>query len=177
MIAAGRLAGPWQRAIHEFKYGSRPQLAKTLAQPLGAAATARVQLDTLVAIPLHTGRQRERGFNQSERLARELAPVLRCRLAGGLRRVRATVAQVGLDEGARRANMAGAFRWQGPPPEGRVALVDDVYTTGATIEAGAAALAHAGVRISAILVLAVRTGSSPISPVQTLVAGPVTTPG
>jgi predicted amidophosphoribosyltransferase len=75
---------------------------------------------------------------------------------GGLTRVRATPAQVGLSQGERRANLAGAFRWTAaqPPPRG-LGLVDDVCTTGATLTAAAQAVAEAGGSIGAFLVLAV----------------------
>jgi predicted amidophosphoribosyltransferase len=168
MIAASRLEGPWQRAIHEFKYRPRPHLAAALAGPLAAAVTAeRLGLEALTFVPLHPSRLRQRGFNQSERLARAVARRLDCRLDGGLRRVRATEPQVGLDQAARRANMAGAFQWEGPPPDGRLGLVDDVYTTGATIEAAVAGLEASGGQLAAILVLAVREGAG-VPAAQTL---------
>ena len=177
LIAAGRLEGPWQRALHEFKYRPRPQLAGALAAPLAAAAgRGGLRLDALAAVPLHPLRERERGFNQAERLARVLAPELGCRLTGGLRRVRATPPQVRLDEAARRANVAGAFRWEGPAPTGRLGLVDDVVTTGATLEAAAAAVEAAGGRVSAVLVLAVRSGGRHPG-AQTFLPAAVTSPG
>lgn len=177
LIAAGRLEGPWQRAVHEFKYRPRPQLAGVLAQPLAAAAArAGLRLDALAAVPLHPLRERERGFNQAERLARVLTAALGCRLSGGLRRVRATPPQVRLCEAARRANVAGAFRWDGPPPPHRLGLVDDVATTGATLEAAEAAVEAAGGRVSAVLVLAVRSGGPHLG-AQTFLPAAVTSPG
>jgi ComF family protein len=100
----------------------------------------------LVAVPLHPRRQRARGYNQSELLAREL----RSRLGlvaprGRLRRLRDTPPQVGLDRPHRRENVAGAFGWHGPPLSGgEIVVVDDVATTGATLESCAAALRAAG---------------------------------
>src|SRR5207249_721407 len=99
---------------------------------------------------------RERGFNQSEGVARCLASSLGVSLCGGLRRVRATAPQVGMSEAQRRANLQGAFRWDGPAPPARLGLVDDVLTTGATLLAAEAALEAAGGRVGAVLVLAVR---------------------
>lgn len=103
----------------------------------------------LVPVPLHPRRRRRRGYNQSELLARELARRLptieRTTAPGRLRRVRDTPSQVGLDRFQRRANVAGAFRWEGPSLAGRpVLLVDDVATTGATLQACAAALEAGG---------------------------------
>jgi len=157
LVAAGRLEGPLQQAIHTYKYRPRPQLASSLAQPLHRAiVTADVSLPALTFVPLHPQRRRERGFNQAERLAAELSGALGVPVLDGLTRVRATPAQVGLSQGERRANLAGAFRWTAaqPPPLG-LGLVDDVCTTGATLMAAAQAVAEAGGSIGVFLVLAV----------------------
>jgi ComF family protein len=157
LVAAGRLEGPLQHAIHTYKYRPRPRLASSLAQPLRRAIVAAdVSLPALTFVPLHPQRRRERGFNQAERLAAELSRALGVPVLGGLTRVRATPAQVGLSQGERRANLAGAFRWTAaqPPPRG-LGLVDDVCTTGATLTAAAQAVAEAGGSIGAFLVLAV----------------------
>ena len=170
LVAAGRLTGPLQRAIHTYKYRPRPQLAGRLAEPLSRAAVAAgVTLPALTFVPLHPERQRERGFNQAERLAGRLAASLRVPVVGGLSRLRPTPAQVGLGQAERQVNVAGAFRWTSvePPPEG-LGLVDDVCTTGATLGAVARVVAEAGGSIGAFLVLAVA---------QTLPAPPVTRPG
>jgi ComF family protein len=170
LLAAGRLEGPLQRAIHSYKYGPRPQLAIPLAQPLREAVLrSGLSLPALSFVPLHPGRRRERGFNQAERLAAQLAPALGAPLLSGLSRVRATPAQVGLSQAERRANLVSAFRWTAaqPPPAG-LGLVDDVCTTGATLAAAAQAVAEAGGSIGAFLVLAVP---------QTLPATAVTVPG
>ncbi|HXO58528.1 MAG TPA: double zinc ribbon domain-containing protein, partial [Candidatus Acidoferrum sp.] len=69
LVAAGRLTGPLQAAIHTYKYRPRPQLAASLAQPLSRAAIASgLSLPAVTFVPLHPRRQRERGFNQAERL-------------------------------------------------------------------------------------------------------------
>jgi ComF family protein len=157
LLAAGRFVGPLQAAIHTYKYRPRPQLASVLAPPLGRAIlTGGLSLSALTFVPLHPRRQRERGFNQAERLAAELSSALGIPVRGGLARLRATPAQVGLSQAERRANLAGAFRWTaGGPPGDRLGLVDDVCTTGATLTAAAAAVAEAGGSIGAFLVLAV----------------------
>jgi ComF family protein len=99
-----------------------------------------------LAVPLHADRLAERGFNQAEALARAVARGLRLPLISGpLVRVRATEQQATqADSRARAENMRGAFAWQGAPPPARLVLVDDVYTTGATMGACAEALRHAG---------------------------------
>jgi ComF family protein len=157
LVAAGRFEGPLQQAIHTYKYRPRPQLASVLAPSLGRAIkTAGLSLSALTFVPLHPRRQRERGFNQAERLTAELSSALGIPLRRGLTRVRATPAQVGLSQAERRANLAGAFQWTVPQPPGdHLGLVDDVCTTGATLTAAAAAVAEAGGSIGAFLVLAV----------------------
>jgi ComF family protein len=157
LVAAGRLEGPLQHAIHTYKYRPRPQLAPVLAQPLGRAILAAgVSVPALIFVPLHPRRRRERGFNQAERLAAELSGSLGIPMLSGLTRVRATPAQVGLSQAERRANLAGAFQWTAAEPPGHhLGLVDDVCTTGATLEAAAQAVAGAGGSIGAFLVLAV----------------------
>jgi ComF family protein len=157
LVAAGRLEGPLQAAIHTYKYRPRPQLAGSLAPPLSQALIAAgLALPALTFVPLHPRRQRERGFNQAERLAARLAASLRVPVLGGLSRLRPTPAQVGLGQAERHVNVAGAFRWTGPepPPQG-LGLVDDVCTTGATLDAVARVVAEAGGSIGAFLVLAV----------------------
>jgi ComF family protein len=156
LVAAGQLDGALQRAIHTYKYRPRPGLAAVLAEPLRrAVAAARLDLGGLAYIPLHPQRRRERGFNQAERLAAALAGPLGIPVVGGLARVRPTPAQVGLSQPERRVNMVGAFAWTAAtPPPSRLALVDDVCTTGATLTAAAEAVARAGGSIGAFLVLA-----------------------
>jgi ComF family protein len=100
----------------------------------------------VVAVPLHPTRLRQRGFNQAELLARELRHHLHLRAPPGrLIRTRATPPQVGHDRRWRLENVRGAFEWRGEGLAGRSLLVvDDVATTGATLEACAAALREAG---------------------------------
>ncbi len=169
LVAAGRLEGSLQRAIHTYKYRPRPQLATVLAQPLRQAIVAAgLSMRALTFVPLHPQRRRERGFNQAERLTAELSVALGLPVLSGLTRVRATPAQVGLSQAERRVNLVGAFQWRAaqPPPHG-LGLVDDVCTTGATLTAAAQAVAEAGGSIEAFLVLAVA---------QTLPAPAVTCP-
>ena len=101
--------------------------------------------DLVVPVPLHLRRLRERGYNQSADLARFAARTLRLPLdAHALERRRATGVQSSLPAADRAANVAGAFRGVRPLQGLRIALVDDVLTTGSTASAAAAALAAAG---------------------------------
>jgi ComF family protein len=147
---------PLREVVHEFKY----RRVRRLAQPLGmlmAASLAqhRPAVDAVLPVPLHRNRQAERGFNQAEELAREVARSLGLPLsASGLTRVRATEQQARLDARARAENMRGAFRWNGAAAPQRVLLVDDVLTTGATMGACAEVLHAAGVEVIYGLALA-----------------------
>lgn len=158
VVAAGAYEGGLAQAIQALKYRHRRRLAATLGEALAAAArTALVEAGVLVPVPLHPTRYRGRGFNQSELLGRELSRRLGWPLeARSLRRVRPTKSQAKLGLQEREANLFGAFAarpgWQAPE---RVILVDDVYTTGATTSACAAALLAAGAKRVDVLALAV----------------------
>jgi ComF family protein len=142
--------------VHALKYDERPQLARGLSAALARALGARApdgtagavkRFDLVVEAPLHRARQRERGYNQAAVLAECLADSIGVpRLADALERVRPTPPQARLGPAARRANLAGAFRVRRPEwLAGRnVLIVDDVLTTGATLEACFDALARAG---------------------------------
>ena len=149
--AAGAYEGSLRAILHAFKYEGRRALAGPLAAMMRAAgADILLGADWVVPVPLHRWRRMRRGFNQADDLARRLgAPVLRA-----LCRVRATAAQTDLNAAARRRNVRRAFGLSPFPSharrrrllEGRiVVLVDDVRTTGATLEACAAVLKNAGV--------------------------------
>ena len=102
--------------------------------------------DAIVPIPLHVGRLRERGFNQSTQLARDAARLVgsRC-LPVALERVRPTESQTELSRAGRRRNVAGAFALKSRVPK-RIWLVDDVVTTGATLISAARLLRRSGAR-------------------------------
>jgi len=135
--------------VHALKYGGRPALASALGEVLAAALPAAARPDLVLEVPLHPTRRRERGYNQAALLADAAAERLGVpRLSAALIRVRGTAPQARLDPLSRRANVAGAFRVRQPAAlRGRsVLIVDDVVTTGATLEACLDALAVAGAR-------------------------------
>lgn len=138
--------GALREAVHGFKYKNQRGLAGPLAGLMrGVVAEHQAPADVLVPVPLHADRLRERGYNQSALLARALAgPGLEVDETS-LARVRATASQTTLNRVERRANMAGAFACRDGRLAGkRVLLIDDVCTTGATLEACAVACRQAG---------------------------------
>lgn len=151
-FAAYAYGGAVGRAIAAFKYERRPDLARPLGDLLWRAIepSADALRDALVVpVPLHPTRLAERGYNQSALLARRLARRLGARcLPVALGRIRETAQQTSLDREARADNLAGAFVARRPAElVGRaVLLVDDVRTTGATLDACQDALQRAGVR-------------------------------
>jgi ComF family protein len=140
--------GPVRTAIHRLKYEQERHLAGPLAALLlERLAADPLAVDALVPVPLDAARGRHRGYNQAALLAQPVASALDVPLAAGwLRRARTTRPQVGLNAQQRRANVRGAFACADPGAVAgrRVLLVDDVMTTGATLEACAEALAQAG---------------------------------
>jgi ComF family protein len=131
-------------AVHRFKYLGRSDLARPLGKLLAQKAAGRFAgVTAVVPLPLHHQRFRERGFDQSTLLAKSFAQAIGKPLVSHwLTRTRHTERQVGLDVSARQKNMVGAF--SSTPATGRLCLVDDVYTTGASASAAATALLAAG---------------------------------
>jgi ComF family protein len=144
-VAAWRYADQAAALVHAFKYGGRLALAGFLAHALAARIGPLPAVDAIVPMPLAPERLAGRGFNQSVEVARLLAPPLRVPLAvHAARRVRGTADQTGLDAEARRANVRGAFAVVADVRGRSVALVDDVMTTGATLNELAGTLKRAG---------------------------------
>jgi ComF family protein len=152
--SAGVYEDSLREIIHACKYGGRRSLVRPLARFMREQADTRALfagIDVVVPVPLHWTRRRTRGFNQARDLARALrleAPVRRA-----LRRVRATPPQTDLPAAQRHRNVRGAFALARNAAAGArsldgacVLLVDDVCTTGATLEACARVLKAAGVR-------------------------------
>ncbi|WP_232340876.1 ComF family protein [Bisbaumannia pacifica] len=136
-----RYAGAVEGLVRAFKFHASPRAGSVLLE-LFLRDLTLPPVAALVAVPLHDRRARRRGFDQADWLARRLARRLELPWIEA-RRVRDTPSQRGLDRPARRANLRRAFRIDSALPA-RVALVDDVMTTGATLEALALACRRAG---------------------------------
>jgi ComF family protein len=151
-VSAGEYEGALRDVIHAFKYEGRRTLAHPLGERLRAAARDLLgNADCVVPVPLHPWRRLMRGFNQAADLAERLGPPV----VHALWRARATVPQTGLRAAARRRNLRHAISLSPimrPPAlerhvRGRIVLVvDDVRTTGATLDACARALKAAGAK-------------------------------
>lgn len=164
VITAFDYAFPWDDAIAAFKFRGELQWSVPMARALSAALLAEHETaDVVTAVPLSDSRLRERGYNQSweiaKRVARDLGLPARHDL---LHRLRQTPQQAQLNRRERDANLRGAFMPAGAQARSaakdrRIALVDDVMTTGTTANEAARALLEAGARAVHIWVLA-RTG-------------------
>jgi ComF family protein len=166
--AAGLHVAPLREFIHKLKYEQRPDLAAPLSRYLVATLAGpdwndlRTLFHAALPVPLHPDRIKERGYNQSELLAAGLCERTGLPLRVDLmQRTRSTRSQVGLNVVERRDNVAGAFV-ASPACAGRnLLLIDDVYTTGATLTACAQAARAAGALLVCGLTLAIPSQSSP----------------
>jgi ComF family protein len=138
-------AFPVDRLVQSYKYQALLALAGWFADAMLAARASPVAADLLVPMPLTRARQRERGFNQSLELAKALARATGVPVAiDGVRRVRDAAAQATLPWAERRRNMRGAFACIRAVRGLRIVVVDDVMTTGASLDEMARVLLAAG---------------------------------
>jgi ComF family protein len=152
----GGYEGPLRDLIHLFKYGKVETLARPLSRLLLRALPLEERFDAVLAMPVHWRKRWRRGFNQAELLAKPVARRIGIRLSNNLKRRRYAPAQASLSEVQRRQNPANSFAVRRPQELAgkRVLLIDDVFTTGATLRAAAAALKTAGVAHVSALTLA-----------------------
>jgi ComF family protein len=178
--ALGIYSGALKRAILALKYGDRPDVARPLGAALGqqwlAARQSQRQSQTrdqrtlyALPIPLHASRQKQRGYNQAELIAQAFCQVSGLPLlAKGLTRTEATLPQHQLSLQARQQNLKQVFQVDkslrrvcklSRTPE--ILLIDDIYTTGATVQSAAETLTQAGLPVVKVMTLARASLSSP----------------
>lgn len=135
-------------SVLTYKYGGRREYGAFFAAALAAFGEKDVRRwrpDLIVPVPMYKKKQRQRGFNQAEDLALQAGRLLKLPVSAGLvRKTADTKSQKKLDARSRRRNLQEAFRVTAPADGLRILVVDDVFTTGSTIEAVAAALKDAG---------------------------------
>ena len=164
--SACRFDGTARRLVHALKYRDRTELAPMMANWMArAGGEALVQCDLIVAVPLHTWRRLSRRFNQSAELARALSERTgKPFAADAVRRKRSTIAQIGLGKAQRQTNMRGAFAVTSSGKTElfgkRIVLVDDVYTTGATVSAVTRVMKRAGAADVTVLTFAMAIARS-----------------
>ena len=142
---------PMRGILHHFKYSGRVSLARPLGRLIKDVADDEgFQGTVAVPVPLHRSRLRERGFNQAELLAQRLGIPVDCSL---LHRRKNTPSQTGLSRSQRAINLSAAFEVRGKTPE-CVLVVDDVYTTGATLHEIGKTLKRAGASRVEVLTVA-----------------------
>ena len=165
--ALGAYDGALKRAILALKYEDRPKTAQFLGAELArkwmkALDPAKMKQICVVPIPLHTDRQRQRGYNQAALLAQSFCQISGLRLLeNGLVRSQSTVPQHQLGLEARQQNLSGAFevgrslqRLKVKTDAVDVLLIDDIYTTGVTVHNAAETLARAGISTIGVVVVA-----------------------
>ncbi len=149
LFCAWRYQEPLDAVIHGLKFQDLTYLGAQLASELDSRLPRNLEIDAVVPVPLHWRRSWKRGYNQAAEIARPLARRRGWRLEEALVRRRSTPPQSGLDRALRLRNLRRGFATR-PRPNGfeseekRLLLIDDVYTTGATLEAAALALRSAG---------------------------------
>jgi ComF family protein len=144
-VAALAYAFPADALVHALKFRGELAVAPLLAQLLAERLAHAARCDWLLPVPISAARLRERGYNQALEIARHVSQATGVPLAPALcRRVRDTAAQTELPWERRAANVRGAFAADGPLDGACVAVLDDVMTTGATLDEIAATLKGAG---------------------------------
>lgn len=139
-----------RQCIYRLKYKNKREYAAPLGHLMWKYAGRRIRFyrpEVIVPVPMYAAKKRRRGYNQAELLAQALSRESGIPCApDALIRTRATRPMKELSGGERAANLAGAFQADGPLPWKRVLLLDDIYTSGSTLDACAAALKEAGVQ-------------------------------
>lgn len=137
------------QAIYQFKYHNRRVYSRFFAKEMVKSYESVIRkwnIDLIVPIPISKKRKRQRGYNQAELIAEEISSLMGISLdAHSFARIKDTVAQKKLDVWKRKINLSKAFVWRGENKlQGNILLIDDIYTTGNTIDAAAKVLKASG---------------------------------
>lgn len=160
----GHYEGALKQGLSRLKYDRRDRVAEPFGQWLAQlwldAGPLENRHPVVVPIPLHTERQQQRGYNQAERIAYHFCQVIGMPLRSqGLARIQSTDAQYGLSRAERYRNLRNAFRvgidLQKHPNPTRIILVDDIFTTGATLKSATETLHQGGFQVVALLTVAI----------------------
>jgi ComF family protein len=161
LFAWGKYEGSVKQSIGKLKYDGNRSIGnlygKWLATSWQKSALPGLPANLIVIpIPLHPDKLASRGFNQAELIAREFCQVTGAKLDLSLQRTRSTVAQFGLSKSARQENVAGAFTLVNSQLKSgdTVLLIDDIYTTGATVRSAAAVIRSIDVNVCGVAVIA-----------------------
>jgi ComF family protein len=161
LFAWGKYEGTVKQSIGKLKYNGHrlignlygEWLATSWQQSTPAGLASKL---IVIPIPLHADKLASRGFNQAELIARSFCQVTGAKLDLSLHRTRSTVAQFGLSKSARHKNVADAFTLVNSSLKAgaTVLLIDDIYTTGATVRSAAAVIRSIGVNVCGVAVIA-----------------------
>lgn len=155
VYVAGIYERSLRRAIQQFKFSRKVGLDRSLGRLLERTIEEELKIDLVVAVPLHHQRLQQRSYNQALLLAREIARSRNLPVASNLLlKVRETEPQQGLSAKQRLRNLQDAFVLQGDLSGQAILLVDDVMTTGATVESCSKVLLAAGARVVYVAVIA-----------------------
>jgi ComF family protein len=161
LFAWGKYEGSVKRSIGKLKYDGHRSIAdlygELLADSWQQSLPSGISTKLIaVPIPLHAEKLTSRGFNQAELIARKFCQVTGAKLDLSLQRTRSTVAQFGLSKSARQENVAGAFALVKSSLQAgaTVLLIDDIYTTGATVRAAASVLRSSQVNVCGVAAIA-----------------------
>ena len=152
--------GAAREVIHTLKYKTRPEVGPVLGRFIFLYLKRELQgenFNAIIPVPLHPARERKRGFNQAELIAEEVARLARIPLIPeALIRIKSTKQQTQLPLEMRRQNVAGAFAMRTPEPiRGKtILLIDDVYTTGNTVNEASRVLKEGGASKVCVLTFA-----------------------
>lgn len=154
---------PVSQAIYKFKYQNKRHYGKVFAEEMAKCYGKQIHrwgIEEIIPVPLHRKRQRKRGYNQAGILAEELGELLNIPVnQNAVYRIRNTLPQKVLDDAQRIKNLSGAFAvLQSQKIQSRVLVVDDIYTTGNTIQQVAKILKRAGAEKVYFLTISIGQG-------------------